>query len=169
MPAQVDCTGLRILASVDLAKEKGRFPRCFEKRTPICRRALNAAEWMMMVRRAIAENGIRNALLTSIAPRHNQPSNAGNGQLGDRPVFAYAYARNGFAKRPQLPKKKFVDYAVQMWRRSERVTRLARLFVNAQYIGTLWTTSNAQAAAQQMWGRQQVSRKTSTAPRRHQL
>jgi len=56
---------------------------------------------MIDVRDAIAENGIRNALLTSIAPTGNHSPLLRNVTRGSNRVFAYAYTPKGFAKRRQ--------------------------------------------------------------------
>ncbi|MDP4989756.1 MAG: adenosylcobalamin-dependent ribonucleoside-diphosphate reductase, partial [Marivita lacus] len=76
------------LASVQLAKEKGAFP-LFD-----ADKYLASGTMQMMdedVRDAIREHGIRNALLTSIAPTGTISLYAGNVSSGIEPVFAYAY------------------------------------------------------------------------------
>ncbi|MEM8538410.1 MAG: adenosylcobalamin-dependent ribonucleoside-diphosphate reductase, partial [Pseudomonadota bacterium] len=83
------------LASVDLAKEKGAFP-LFDADQYLASGAL--AYMDDDVRAAIAEHGIRNALLTSIAPTGTISLYAGNVSSGIEPVFAYAYTRKVLQK-----------------------------------------------------------------------
>ena len=75
------------LASVELAKEKGAFP-LFDAEGYLASGAMEQMD--ADVRDAIAENGIRNALLTSIAPTGTISLYAGNVSSGIEPVFAYA-------------------------------------------------------------------------------
>ena len=78
------------LASVQLAREKGSFPL-------LDRDAYLAGETVGGmdddVRASIAENGIRNALLTSIAPTGTISLVADNISSGIEPVFALSYTR----------------------------------------------------------------------------
>ena len=117
------------LASVDIAKEKGAFP-LFEAD------AFLASGTMQMmdedVRDAIATHGIRNALLTSIAPTGTISLYAGNVSSGIEPVFAYAYSRKVLQKDGTRTEEEVVDYAVQMWRDKFGDAELPGYFVNAQ-------------------------------------
>lgn len=117
------------LASVDIAKEKGAFP-LFEAD------AFLASGTMQMmdedVRDAIATHGIRNALLTSIAPTGTISLYAGNVSSGIEPVFAYAYSRKVLQKDGTRTEEEVVDYAVQMWRGKFGDAELPEYFVNAQ-------------------------------------
>lgn len=117
------------LASVDIAKEKGAFP-LFEAD------AFLASGTMQMmdqdVRDAIANHGIRNALLTSIAPTGTISLYAGNVSSGIEPVFAYAYSRKVLQKDGTRTEEEVVDYAVQMWRDKFGDAELPEYFVNAQ-------------------------------------
>jgi ribonucleoside-diphosphate reductase alpha chain len=117
------------LASVDLAKEKGAFP-LFEAEP-----YLNSGTMQAMdddVRDAIREHGIRNALLTSIAPTGTISLYAGNVSSGIEPVFAYAYTRKVLQKDGSRTEEEVVDYAVQMWRDKFGDKELPDYFVNAQ-------------------------------------
>jgi len=78
-------------ASAELAAEKGAFP-LFD-RDPYLARP-NIAALPEPVREAIAQNGIRNGLLTSIAPTGTISLFAGNVSSGIEPVFAHAFTRN---------------------------------------------------------------------------
>ena len=79
------------LASVRLAAEKGAFPLYHAERYLAGETVAGLDE---DVRAAIAEHGIRNALLTSIAPTGTISLLADNVSSGLEPVFSYAYTRN---------------------------------------------------------------------------
>ncbi|WP_319826088.1 adenosylcobalamin-dependent ribonucleoside-diphosphate reductase [Thalassovita sp.] len=132
------------LASVDLAKEKGAFP-LFD-----AEKYLSSGTMMQMdddVRDAIRAHGIRNALLTSIAPTGTISLYAGNVSSGIEPVFAYAYTRKVLQKDGSRTEEEVVDYAVQMWRDKYGDTPLPGYFVNAQTLAPL-AHVRMQAAAQ---------------------
>jgi ribonucleoside-diphosphate reductase alpha chain len=117
------------LASVDLAKEKGAFP-LFDAEA-----FLASGNMMQMdddVRDAIREHGIRNALLTSIAPTGTISLYAGNVSSGIEPVFAYAYSRKVLQRDGSRTEEEVVDYAVQLWREKFGDAPLPDYFVNAQ-------------------------------------
>ncbi|TNE62512.1 MAG: ribonucleoside-diphosphate reductase, adenosylcobalamin-dependent, partial [Sphingomonadales bacterium] len=132
------------LASVDLAKEKGAFP-LFD-----AEKYLNSGNMLQMdddVREAIRTHGIRNALLTSIAPTGTISLYAGNVSSGIEPVFAYAYTRKVLQPDGSRTEEEVVDYAVQMWRDKFGDTPLPDYFVNAQTLAPL-DHVRMQAAAQ---------------------
>jgi ribonucleoside-diphosphate reductase alpha chain len=132
------------LASVDLAKEKGAFP-LFEAEA-----YLASGNMMQMdddVRDAIRKHGIRNALLTSIAPTGTISLYAGNVSSGIEPVFAYAYKRKVLQKDGSRTEEEVVDYAVRLWRELKGDTALPDYFVNAQTLPPL-DHVRMQAAAQ---------------------
>jgi ribonucleoside-diphosphate reductase alpha chain len=132
------------LASVQLAKEKGAFP-LFD-----ADKYLASGTMQMMdedVRDAIREHGIRNALLTSIAPTGTISLYAGNVSSGIEPVFAYAYTRKVLQKDGTRTEEEVVDYAVQMWREKFGERELPEYFVNAQTLAPLEHVK-MQAAAQ---------------------
>lgn len=133
------------LASVDLAKEKGAFP-LFDATA-----YLAGGTMVKMdddVRDAIREHGIRNALLTSIAPTGTISLYAGNVSSGIEPVFAYAYTRKVLQKDGSRTEEEVIDYAVQMWRDLKGDTELPDYFVNAQTLDPLEHVK-MQAAAQE--------------------
>jgi len=132
------------LASVDLAREKGPFP-LFDADA-----YLASGTMQMMdedVRDAIREHGIRNALLTSVAPTGTISLYAGNVSSGIEPVFAYAYSRKVLQKDGSRTEEEVVDYAVQMWRELKGDAELPDYFVNAQTLAPL-DHVKMQAAAQ---------------------
>ncbi len=117
------------LASVDLAKEKGAFP-LFDAEKYLASGTMQQMD--EDVRDAIREHGIRNALLTSIAPTGTISLYAGNVSSGIEPVFAYAYTRKVLQKDGSRTEEEVVDYAVQMWRDKFGDKALPEYFVNAQ-------------------------------------
>jgi ribonucleoside-diphosphate reductase alpha chain len=132
------------LASVDLAREKGAFP-LFDAEG-----YLASGTMMQMdadVRDAIRSHGIRNALLTSIAPTGTISLYAGNVSSGIEPVFAYAYTRKVLQKDGSRTEEEVVDYAVRLWRETHGDAALPDHFVNAQTLPPL-DHVRMQAAAQ---------------------
>ncbi|WP_420558311.1 adenosylcobalamin-dependent ribonucleoside-diphosphate reductase [Roseovarius sp.] len=117
------------LASVELAKEKGAFP-LFEAEPYLESGMMQAMD--EDVRAAVAEHGIRNALLTSVAPTGTISLYAGNVSSGIEPVFAYSYTRKVLQKDGSRTEEEVVDYAVQMWRETKGDAELPDYFVNAQ-------------------------------------
>jgi len=79
------------LASSDLAAEKGSFP-LFDAEKLLAGENISALE--DDVQAAIAEKGLRNALLTSIAPTGTISLYADNVSSGIEPVFCQTYTRN---------------------------------------------------------------------------
>ncbi len=132
------------LASVDLAKEKGAFP-LFETDAFLAGETMQAMD--ADVRDAIAEHGIRNALLTSIAPTGTISLYAGNVSSGIEPIFAHAYTRKVLQKDGSRTEEEVVDYAVQKWRDQKGDAPLPDYFVDAQTLAPL-DHVKMQAAAQ---------------------
>ncbi|OYX19903.1 MAG: ribonucleoside-diphosphate reductase, adenosylcobalamin-dependent, partial [Rhodobacterales bacterium 32-66-9] len=132
------------LASIDLAKEKGAFP-LFDAAGYLA--SGNMAQMDADVREAIARHGIRNALLTSVAPTGTISLYAGNVSSGIEPVFAYAYTRKVLQKDGSRTEEEVVDYAVRLWREKFGDRPLPDHFVNAQTLPPL-DHVRMQAAAQ---------------------
>lgn len=134
-------------ASVELAKEKGAFPLFDADRycaSPTIR------DLDPDLQADIAKHGIRNALLTSIAPTGTISLYAGNVSSGIEPVFAYSYTRKVLQPDGSRTEEEVVDYAVQLYREKFGITDDADLpdyFVSAQ---TLTPSEHVrmQAAAQ---------------------
>ena len=133
------------LASVDLAREKGAFP-LFEAEPYLASGTMLAMD--EDVRDAVRTHGIRNALLTSIAPTGTISLYAGNVSSGIEPVFAYAYTRKVLQKDGSRSEEEVVDYAVQLWRDKFGDIELPAHFVNAQTLAPA-DHVRMQAAAQQ--------------------
>ncbi len=100
-------------ASAELAAEKGSFPAyeqaILDRPTPA---SLDAE-----TRAMIAEHGLRNGCLTTIAPTGTISLLAGNTSSGIEPVFAFSYQR-----RVRQPDNSFVeepvqDYALTLWKK----------------------------------------------------
>ena len=129
---------------MDLAKEKGAFP-LFDRDAFLASGTMQAMD--RDVREAVAEHGIRNALLTSIAPTGTISLYAGNVSSGIEPVFAYEYTRKVLQKDGSRTEEKVVDYAVKMWKDLKGDAPLPDHFVNAQTLPPLEHVK-MQAAAQ---------------------
>jgi len=132
------------LASVDLAREKGAFP-LFDADAFLSSGNMRAMD--ADVREAIRTHGIRNALLTSIAPTGTISLYAGNVSSGIEPVFAYEYTRKVLQKDGSRTEETVEDYAVRMWRDMHGDAPLPEYFVNAQTLAPL-DHVRMQAAAQ---------------------
>ena len=132
------------LASVELAKERGPFP-LFDADGFLASGNMKGMD--KDVRDAIRKHGIRNALLTSVAPTGTISLYAGNVSSGIEPVFAYAYTRKVLQKDGSRTEEEVEDYAVQMWRQKFGEKPLPDHFVNAQTLAPL-DHVRMQAAAQ---------------------
>ncbi len=131
-------------ASINLAKEKGAFPLFDpEKFTS----SGNMKQMDEDIKQAIHKFGIRNALLTSIAPTGTISLYAGNVSSGIEPVFAYSYTRKVLQNDGSHIEEEVVDYAVQMWRDKFGNAQLPEYFVSAQNL-TPSDHVRMQAAAQ---------------------
>jgi ribonucleoside-diphosphate reductase alpha chain len=102
------------LASAALAREKGSFPLFDRDRfleAPFIR-SLDKD-----VQDAIAEHGIRNALLTSIAPTGTISLFADNVSSGLEPVFSFKYTRNVLMPDGTRQAEEVSDHAYRLYRR----------------------------------------------------
>ena len=131
-------------ASARLAAEKGAFPLYDAKAF------LDNDSMMSMdeeTRELVATHGIRNALLTSVAPTGTISLYAGNVSSGIEPVFAYSYRRKVLQNDGSRSEEEVVDYAVDLWRQKFGDKELPAHFVNAQTLAPL-DHVRMQAAAQ---------------------
>ena len=102
------------LASADLAAEKGAFP-LFDADKYLATPAMAAADGE--VRAAIRAKGLRNALLTSIAPTGTISLLADNVSSGVEPVFTWSYTRNVLMPDGTRREEEVADYAWRLYRR----------------------------------------------------
>jgi ribonucleoside-diphosphate reductase alpha chain len=116
-------------ASVELAREKGAFP-LFDAEPYLASGNMQAMD--PDLRQKIREHGIRNALLTSIAPTGTISLYAGNVSSGIEPIFAFAYTRKVLQKDGSKSEEEVVDHAVRLWRTMRGDAPLPDCFVNAQ-------------------------------------
>jgi ribonucleoside-diphosphate reductase alpha chain len=102
------------LASVEIAKEKGAFP-LFDRDPYLSGETIQALD--KDVKDAIARHGIRNALLTTIAPTGTISLLADNVSSGLEPVFSFAYTRNVLMPDGTRRNEEVSDYAYRLYRR----------------------------------------------------
>ena len=131
-------------ASINLAKEKGAFSLFDPEKLTA---SGNMKQMDDDIKQAVRKFGIRNALLTSIAPTGTISLYAGNVSSGIEPVFAYSYTRKVLQNDGSHIEEEVVDYAVQMWRDKFGDAQLPDYFVSAQNL-TPSDHVKMQAAAQ---------------------
>ncbi len=118
------------LASTELAAEKGAFP-LFDRDAYLAGETIRGMD--TEVRAAIAKHGIRNGLLTSIAPTGTISLLADNVSSGVEPVFAHAYTRRVREPDGTTREEQVSDHAVRLWRARHGVDApLPEHFVTAQ-------------------------------------
>jgi ribonucleoside-diphosphate reductase alpha chain len=118
------------LASAALAAEKGPFP-LFDRDKYLAGETVAALD--DEVRAAIAKSGIRNALLTSVAPTGTISLFADNVSSGIEPVFSFRYTRNVLMPDGSRREEEVSDYAYRLFRRLKGETApLPDYFVDAQ-------------------------------------
>jgi ribonucleoside-diphosphate reductase alpha chain len=100
-------------ASVNLAKERGAFP-LFDREKYL--ESPTVQDLDEDLKAEISDYGIRNALLTSIAPTGTISLWAGNVSSGIEPVFHYSYIRKVTNKDGSKSEQLVVDYAVKLYR-----------------------------------------------------
>lgn len=123
----IKCEAYRVSAL--LAAEKGPFPmydRAMLERP-------NLASLDDETRELIAEHGLRNGCLTSIAPTGTTSLLAGNVSSGIEPVFAYSYTRRIRQSDGTTREEQVEDYAMGVWRKVKGgAPPPPELFVSAQ-------------------------------------
>jgi ribonucleoside-diphosphate reductase alpha chain len=120
------------LASVELAQEKGAFP-LYDKDKYLAGESIGELE--EDVREGIAANGIRNALLTSIAPTGTISLFADNVSSGLEPVFSFKYTRNVLMPDGSRQSEEVSDHAYRLFRRLKGETApLPDYFVDSQQL-----------------------------------
>ncbi len=121
-------------ASVELAREKGAFP-LFDRERYLEGEVIRSLP--DDIREGIARHGIRNALLTSIAPTGTISLFAGNVSSGIEPIFAVSYTRKVLQKDGSRTEEEVVDYAVSWWRELRGEAELPDSFVSAQTLSPM--------------------------------
>ena len=99
-------------ASVDLAREKGPFP-LFDR--DAYGKTGHAAGLSRERRDGIARHGLRNGLLTSIAPTGTISLFAGNVSSGIEPIFSIGYDRKILQPDGTRRTERVTDYAASLW------------------------------------------------------
>jgi ribonucleoside-diphosphate reductase alpha chain len=99
--------------SAHLAREKGAFP-LFDRDAYLAGETIRELD--EDVRELIAEHGVRNALLTSIAPTGTISLVADNVSSGVEPVFALAYTRKVLQPDGSRIEEEVSDYALRRFR-----------------------------------------------------
>ena len=118
------------LASAALAAEKGAFP-LFDREKYLAGESIKGLD--EDVRAAIAAHGIRNALLTSIAPTGTISIFADNVSSGLEPVFSFRYTRNVLMPDGSRKTEEVSDHAYRLFHRLKGETAaLPDYFVDAQ-------------------------------------
>ena len=101
------------MTSAKLAAEKGAFP-LYDRECYLAGETVRGLE--PEVRALIAEHGIRNALLTSIAPTGTISLLADNVSSGVEPVFAHSFTRKVLQHDGTRREELVEDYAVRLYR-----------------------------------------------------
>lgn len=101
-------------ASADIAAEKGSFPLYDKDKFLAGQTVMSLDE---DVRAQIAAKGIRNALLTSIAPTGTISLFADNVSSGLEPVFSFSYMRKVLMPDGSRAEEEVSDYAYRLYRR----------------------------------------------------
>ena len=101
------------ITSARLAREKGAFP-LFDRNAYLAGETIRELD--EDVRAEIAEHGIRNALLTSVAPTGTISLFADNVSSGVEPVFALAYTRKVLQPDGTRTEEAVSDYALRRFR-----------------------------------------------------
>ena len=117
-------------SSIDLAREKGPFP-LFDKEKFLEGETIQGLD--EDIRQGIAEHGIRNALLTSVAPTGTISLFADNVSSGLEPVFSFKYTRHVLMPDGSRREEDVTDYAYRLFRRVKGDSApLTDAFVDAQ-------------------------------------
>ncbi len=118
------------LASSGLAGEKGAFP-LYDKEKYLGSEAIQALD--KDVRDAIAKHGVRNALVTSVAPTGTISLFADNVSSGLEPVFSFKYNRHILMEDGTRREEEVSDYAYRLFHRLHgSEAALPEAFVDAQ-------------------------------------
>jgi ribonucleoside-diphosphate reductase alpha chain len=118
------------LASTELAAEKGPFP-LFDREKYLAGETIRELEPELVA--AIERHGMRNALVTSIAPTGTISLFADNVSSGIEPVFSFKYDRTVLMPDGTRRQEEVTDYAYRLFRKLKGETApLPEYFVDAQ-------------------------------------
>lgn len=121
---------LAYAASIDLAREKGAFP-LFDRDKYLQGEQVKILE--PEIQDGIAKYGIRNALLTSIAPTGTISLMADNVSSGLEPVFSFSYMRTVLLPDGTRRQEEVSDHAYRLYKRMfGENAQLPDYFVDAQ-------------------------------------
>ena len=109
---RIECSAYMV--SVALAREKGPFP-LFDRDKFLESETVQTLD--ADVKAAIAEHGIRNALLSSIAPTGTISLYADNVSSGIEPVFSFNYIRQVLMPDGSRREEEVTDYAYRLYKR----------------------------------------------------
>ncbi len=118
------------LASADLAAEKGAFP-LFDAAPFLEGETVKGLD--KEVKTAIAQKGLRNGLITSVAPTGTISLLANNVSSGLEPVYSFDYTRNVLMPDGSRQREEVVDFAYRLYRQQRgEGSALTEAFVDAQ-------------------------------------
>ena len=134
-------------ASVQLAAEKGAFP-LFDKEAYLAGETISALDEDL--RQAIGDYGIRNALLTSVAPTGTISIFADNVSSGLEPVFSFRYTRNVLLPDGSRKEEEVSDFAYRLFHRlnGDGTRPAARLFRRCAIPGAVGPRRDAGGGAE---------------------
>jgi ribonucleoside-diphosphate reductase alpha chain len=119
-------------ASAELAAEKGAFP-LFDRERYLA--AETPSSFEPDLRDAIARHGVRNALVTSIAPTGTISLLADNVSSGIEPVFSFRFTRSVLMPDGSRREEEVTDHAYRLFRRLKgELAPLPEYFVDAQQL-----------------------------------
>src|SRR6185437_10474152 len=117
-------------ASAALAAEKGAFP-LYDREKYLAGETISGLD--AETRAQIAQKGMRNSHLTSVAPTGTISLFADNVSSGIEPVFSFRYTRNVLMPDGSRREEEVTDYAYRAFRRLKGETApLPEYFVDAQ-------------------------------------
>jgi len=120
------------LASAALAVERGAFP-LYDRDRYLAGETVSGLD--EDVRARIAQDGIRNALLTSVAPTGTISLFADNVSSGIEPIFSFRHSRNVLMPDGTRREEEVTDYAYRMFLRLRgELAPLPDYFVDAQVL-----------------------------------
>jgi len=120
------------LASTALAAEKDAFP-LFDRDRYLAGETVSGLD--EEVRARVAQDGIRNALLTSVAPTGTISLFADNISSGIEPIFSFRHTRNVLMPDGTRREEEVTDYAYRLFRRLKgELAPLPDYFADAQVL-----------------------------------